>query len=64
MTKEELQSLIKLIQDCDNYLEGRTHSQWIGEIASSAAQRAVIERKESLYDRLRGAGLNLVEENA
>lgn len=64
MTKNELTSVLKLIKDCDDYLEGRVHSKWIDEIALSAAQRAVIERKENLYDRLRFAGLNLVDEEA
>ena len=63
MTKNELQSVLKLISDCDAYLDGRKHSEWISAIATDAAKRAVMERKESLYDRLRQAGLNLVEED-
>jgi len=63
MTTKELESLMRLVADCDAFLEGRKHSEWISSIASAAALRAVTERKESLYDRLREAGLNLVEED-
>ena len=62
MTKTELQSVLKLISDCDSFLDGRKHSEWIAAIATDAAKRAVMERKESLYDRLRLAGLHLEED--
>ena len=62
MTKKELESILKLLQDCDDYLAGKKHSTWIADIAQSAATRAVIERKNSLYERLQHAGLNISEE--
>lgn len=62
MTRAEFEGIVKLIQDCDNYLEGRKHSEWIGQIAADAANRAVELRKESLYERLQHAGLNISEE--
>ena len=62
MTTKELESLMRLVADCDAFLEGRKHSEWIASIASTAANRAVTERKESLYDRLREAGLHLEED--
>ena len=63
MTKSELEGVLSLIDDCNRYLKEQTHSKWVEEIANMAAKRAVTERKESLYDRLREAGLNLVEED-
>ena len=62
MTVEELKSVIKLIDDCQRYLDGQTHSKWIEEIAQDAAKRAVMERQRSLYERLQLAGLNIEEE--
>jgi len=62
MTTKDLEAILKLISDCDAYLDGRKHSEWVATIASDAAKRAVLSRKESLYDRLRMAGLNLEEE--
>lgn len=62
MTVDELKSVIKLIDDCQRYLDGQTHSKWIEEIARDAAKRAVLERQRSLYERLRYAGLNLEDE--
>lgn len=62
MTVEELKSVIRLIDDCQRYLDGQTHSKWIGDIAQAAAKRAVMERQYSLYERLRYAGLNLEDE--
>lgn len=62
MTREELDSVMKLIADCNNYIEGRKHSEWIASLAKHAADVAVLERRESLYERLRCAGLNLVDE--
>jgi len=64
MTRQELDSVMKLIADCNDYLEGRKHSQWIAGIAKDAANKAVIDRMESLYERLQEAGLNLVNEQA
>jgi len=62
MTKSELESVLSLVDDCNRYLKGQTHSKWIAEIADTAAKRAVMERKESLFERLRYAGLNLEED--
>lgn len=62
MTRDELDSVMKLIADCNNYIEGRKHSEWIADIAKHAAYSAVLERRESLYERLQNAGLNLVDE--
>jgi len=62
MTKSELEGVLSLIDDCNRYLKGQTHSKWIAEIADTAAKRAVMERKESLFERLRYAGLNLEED--
>ena len=59
MTVEELKSVIKLIDDCQRYLDGQTHSKWIEEIAQSAAKRAVVERQRSLYERLQMSGLRI-----
>lgn len=64
MTRQELDAVMKLIADCQNYLEGRKHSQWIADIADEASKRAVHERMNSLYERLQAAGLNLVDEYA
>ena len=62
MNKSELNKIISLIEDCDNYLQGRKHSDWVSSIGTEAAKRAVLDRQNSLYDRLRDAGLNLVDE--
>jgi len=62
MNKKEFDSISRMLMDCDNYLAGRKSSDWIIEIAEHGAKRAVIERKESIYDRLREAGLPIDEE--
>jgi len=62
MTKNELEGVLSLIDDCNRFLKGQTHSKWIAEIAHTAALRAVTERKESLFERLRCAGLNIEED--
>jgi len=62
MTKAELEGVLSLIDDCNRYLKGQTHSKWISDIAHAASLRAVTERKESLFERLRSAGLNIKED--
>jgi len=62
MTKDELEGVLSLIDDCNRFLKGQTHSKWTAEIAHAAALRAVTERKESLFERLRNAGLNIEED--
>jgi len=62
MTYDELRKVFKNIQDCDDYLEGRRHTEHVAKLAEFAAKRAVMERKVSLIERLKEAGLNLVDE--
>ena len=62
MTKDELEGVLSLIDDCNRFLKGQTHSKWTAEIAHAAALRAVTERKESLFERLRCAGLHIEED--
>lgn len=59
MTTKELETLMRHIADCNDYLNGRKHTVAIAEIAGHAARRAVIERKQNLYDRLIESGLKL-----
>lgn len=63
MTYAELRQVMKSIQDCTDYLEGKAHTNDIRALAEHAARRAVMERQANLIERLRNAGLNLVEEN-
>lgn len=59
MTEKEFQAIVRSLNDCDDYLNGRAHTSNIAEIAGHAARRAVIERKQNLFDRLREGGLKL-----
>lgn len=62
MTHAELRQIIQNMQDCDNYLTGKRSSETVEKLAEHAARRAVMERKANLVDRLREAGLNLVDD--
>lgn len=61
MQYDELTAIIKNIQDCDNFIEGRQYSNKLKEIADNAAKREVMQRRENLIDRLRAAGLQIEE---
>ena len=60
MTYAELRQVMKSIQDCTDYLEGKAHSNDIRALAEHAAKRAVMERQANLIERLRNSGLNLI----
>lgn len=62
MTHAELRQVMENMAECDRYLLGQTCGNDIRKLADQAARRAVMERKDNLLDRLRNAGLNLVEE--
>lgn len=64
MTHAELKKLMKNIQDCEDYLTGKRSSDMVQELANIAARRAVMERMHNLIERLRDAGLNLVDEQS
>ena len=59
MTLDELEQLMRFIQDCDDYLLGKVHSRTVADIAEAAAKRAVKERKQNLLDRLSEEGLRI-----
>ena len=59
MTLDDLEKLMRMIQDCDDYINGRKHSTSVAQLAEAAAQRAVLERKQNLLDRLRQEGLRI-----
>lgn len=59
MTLDELEQLMRFIQDCDDYLQDRVHSRTVADIAEAAAKRAVKERKQNLLDRLSEEGLRI-----
>jgi len=64
MTHQELRHVMKNIQDCDDYLQGKSSAENVRALAEHAAKRAVMERKVNLIERLRDAGLNLVDDEA
>jgi len=64
MTHQELRHVMKNIQDCDDYLQGKSSTENVRALAEHAAKRAVMERKVNLIERLRGAGLNIVDDEA
>lgn len=59
MTLDELEQLMRSIQDCDDYINGRKHSTRVAQLAEYAAKQAVLERKHNLLDRLREEGLRI-----
>lgn len=61
MTYAELRKVMCSIRDCEDYLQGKAHSNDIKALADHAAKRAVMERQANLLERLRTAGLNLVD---
>lgn len=64
MTHAELRQLMESMAECDRYLQGQISGNDIRALAEQAAKRAVMERKANLLDRLRDAGLNLVDTEA
>jgi len=62
MTHQELRHVMKNIQDCDDYLQGKSSTEHVRSLAEHAAKHAVMARKVNLIDRLRDAGLNLVDD--
>ena len=64
MTYAQLRQLMANLRDCEDYLQGKAHSNDIKALADHAARRAVMERQANLIERLRNAGLNLVDEEA
>ena len=62
MTHQQLRQVMEMMNECDRYLQGQTCGSDIRALAEHAAKRAVMERKANLLDRLRDAGLNLVDE--
>ena len=61
MTHAELRQLMENMAECDRYLLGQTCGNDIRQLEEQASRRAVMERKANLLDRLRDAGLNLVD---
>jgi len=61
MTHAELRQVMENMAECDRYLQGQTCGSDIRSLADHAAKRAVMERKANMLDRLREAGLNLVD---
>lgn len=66
MTEKEFQRVVRLIKECHDWLDnsgkqpdGRTE---IEKIAKWGARKEVLERLDSLYERLDRAGLRLVRE--
>lgn len=64
MTYSQLQHLMANLRDCEDYLTGKAHSNDIKSVADHAARRAVMERQANLIERLKSAGLNLVDAEA
>lgn len=64
MTHAELRQLMENMAECDRYLLGQTCGTDIRKLAEQASRRAVMERKANMLDRLRDAGLNLVDTEA
>ena len=62
MTHTMLRHVLEHIAECDRYLTGEPCGADIETLAEHAARRAVMERKANLLDRLRDAGLNLVDD--
>ena len=62
MQMKEFNEILKLISDCNAALQGRVHSKELQAIMDDAAERAVIKRRISLYERLERAGLRLDQE--
>jgi len=62
ITTKQFEEITRLLTECNRYLSGQTCGKWIQEIAEHGARRAVIERRESIFDRLREEGLPLVDE--
>jgi len=63
ITYAQLRQLMANLRDCEDYLQGKAHSNDIKALADHAAKRAVMERQSNLIERLKGAGLNLINEN-
>lgn len=59
MNLQDFNSIIHQLNDCDNFLQGKAHSNHLAEIAKAAANREILERRNNLLERLRDAGLNL-----
>lgn len=62
VTRKELEQIMRNIRDCSDYLECKQTSKFVLDIADAAARRAVTDRMNNLYDRLREDGLRLCEE--
>lgn len=63
ITYAQLRQIMSNIRDCEDYLQGKAHSNDIKALADHAAKRAVMERQANLIERLKGCGLNLVDEH-
>ena len=64
ITHAELRNIMENVQRCHDYLQGKSTSETVRALAEHAARRAVMERKVNLIERLRGAGLNIVDDEA
>jgi len=62
ISTKQFEEIATLVMECNRYLAGQTCGKWINEIAEHGARRAVLERKESLFDRLREEGLGIEED--
>ena len=64
MTRAELEQIMRNIAACDDFLAGKKHPESLAKLAKAAADKAILERRENLLDRLRLAGLKLTDEEA
>lgn len=63
MNLKQFDTLIKQIQACNDYLDGKVHPPEIVEVAKLGAQQAVAGHRSVLMDQLKNAGLDLEEFN-
>ena len=59
MGVQEFNSILEDIRDCEAHLKGKAVPKNLQDIIDHAAKRAVLLRRENLYDRLKAAGLDL-----
>lgn len=57
MTQDDLTQIVYALKDCNDYLEGRVHSEVLQQIAKKGADEAVKEYRQMLMLDLQDAGL-------
>ena len=64
ITLNDLRYMITLIEQCDQTLDGKRPPEWLARKIKQAERDAVLKQRDVLVQRVKAAGVPLVEDQA